>query len=144
MNRDAKPAPAAAVGVICVRDGEVLLVRRGTQPRLGEWSLPGGRIEYGEKAIEAAKRELLEETGVTAKIHGVLDVVDGLFPEIDRHYVLIDYLATWVSGEPRPGDDAAEARFFRVEDAIALVPLGRDGAGDPAGRGARAAAAKRY
>jgi 8-oxo-dGTP diphosphatase len=122
MNRDAKPAPAAAVGVICVRDGEVLLVRRGTQPRLGEWSLPGGRIEYGEKAIDAAKRELMEETGVTAKIHGVLDVVDGLFPEIDRHYVLIDYLATWVSGEPRPGDDAAEARFFRVEDAIALVP----------------------
>ena len=122
MNPDAKPAPAAAVGVICVRDGEVLLVRRGTQPRLGEWSLPGGRIEYGEKAIDAAKRELMEETGVTAKIHGVLDVVDGLFPEIERHYVLIDYLATWVSGEPRPGDDAAEARFFRVEDAIALVP----------------------
>jgi 8-oxo-dGTP diphosphatase len=122
MNRDAKPAPAAAVGVICVRDGEVLLVRRGTQPRLGEWSLPGGRIEYGEKAIDAAKRELMEETGVTATIHGVLDVVDGLFPEIERHYVLIDYLATWVSGEPRPGDDAAEARFFRVEDAIALVP----------------------
>ena len=114
--------PTAAVGVICVKGDEVLLVRRGTQPRLGEWSLPGGRIEYGEKAIDAARRELLEETGVTATIHGVLDVVDGLFPEIDRHYVLIDYLATWASGEPRAGDDAAEARFFRVEDAIALVP----------------------
>ena len=122
MNRDAKPAPAAAVGVICLKGEEVLLVRRGTQPRLGEWSLPGGRIEYGEKALDAARRELLEETGVTATIHGVLDVVDGLFPEIGRHYVLIDYLATWVSGEPRAGDDAAEARFFRVEDAIALVP----------------------
>ena len=113
MNRDAKPAPAAAVGVVCLRGDEVLLVRRGTAPRLGEWSLPGGRIEYGERALEAAARELLEETGVTAELHGVLEVVDGLFPEIGRHYVLIDYLATWASGEPRAGDDAAEAAFDR-------------------------------
>ena len=122
MNRDAKPAPAAAVGVVCLRGDEVLLVRRGTAPRLGEWSLPGGRIEYGERALEAAARELLEETGVTADLHGVLEVVDGLFPEIGRHYVLIDYLATWASGEPRAGDDAAEARFWPVEEAVALVP----------------------
>ena len=122
MKPDAKPSPAAAVGVVCLRGNEVLLVRRGTAPRLGEWSLPGGRIEYGERAVEAAARELLEETGVSAELHGVLDVVDGLFPEIGRHYVLIDYLATWTSGEPRAGDDAAEARFWPVEEAVALAP----------------------
>ena len=122
MKPDAKPAPAAAVGVVCLRGDEVLLVRRGTAPRLGEWSLPGGRIEYGERAVEAAARELLEETGVSAELHGVLDVVDGLFPEIGRHYVLIDYLATWTSGEPRAGDDAAEARFWPVDEAVALAP----------------------
>ena len=122
MSSAAKPAPAAAVGVVCLRGDEVLLVRRGTPPRLGEWSLPGGRIEYGERAIDAARRELMEETGVTADLHGVLDVVDGLFPEIERHYVLIDFLATWVFGQPRAGDDAAEARFWPIEEAIALVP----------------------
>jgi 8-oxo-dGTP diphosphatase len=121
MASDAKPAPVPTVGVVCLRGAEVLLIRRGTPPRLGEWSLPGGRIEPGERAVDAAARELLEETGVTAELHGVLDVVDGLFPEIGRHYVLIDYLATWRSGEPRAGDDAAEARFWPLDEALALV-----------------------
>ena len=121
MPKDAKPAPVPAVGVVCLRGEEVLLVRRGTAPRLGEWSLPGGRIEPGEKAIDAARRELMEETGVAAEFSGVLDVVDGLFPEIGRHYVLIDYLAEWVFGEPRAGDDAADARFFPIEEAARLV-----------------------
>jgi 8-oxo-dGTP diphosphatase len=99
----------------------VLLIRRGTAPRLGEWSLPGGRVEFGEALEAAALRELREETGVEAEIVELLAVVNGVFPEIGRHYVLIDYLARWVSGEPRGGDDAAEARFFPVEEAIALV-----------------------
>ncbi|HEY0052770.1 MAG TPA: NUDIX hydrolase [Caulobacteraceae bacterium] len=114
-------SPIAAVGVICFRDGEVLLIRRGSPPRLGEWSLPGGRIEPGELAEDAARRELLEETGVTAELIGLVEVVDGVFPEIGRHYVLIDYAARWVSGEPVAGDDAAEAAFHPLETALALV-----------------------
>lgn len=118
-----RPVPAA--GVVCVRDGEVLLIRRGTPPRLGEWSLPGGRIEWGESVQACALRELREETGVEAELAGLIDVVDGLFAveggEPARHYVLIDYAARWVSGEPVAGDDAAEARFFPAEEALALV-----------------------
>lgn len=115
------PAPVPAVGIVCLRDDEVLLIRRGTPPRQGEWSLPGGRIEPGERAVDAALRELREETGVEAEITGLIDVVDGLFPEAGRHYVLIDYAARWVSGEPAAGDDAIEARFValdRVEELI--------------------------
>lgn len=110
---DAGPArPVAAVGVVCLRGDEVLLIRRGTPPRVGEWSLPGGRIEWGERAADAALRELMEETGVEAELAGLLDVVDGIFPaEGGRHYVLIDYVARWISGEPRAGDDAADAAF---------------------------------
>jgi len=59
----------------------VLLIRRGKPPRLGEWSLPGGRIEWGERAEAAALRELREETAVEGAILGLLDVVDGLFGE---------------------------------------------------------------
>ena len=123
-DRPASPAPAPTVGVVCVRGDEVLLIRRGTAPRLGEWSLPGGRIEYGETLAAAAARELYEETGVEAELLGLLAVIDGLFLEMDRHYVLIDYLARWTSGEPRPGDDAADARFFRFEEAIEAVAWG--------------------
>ncbi|NJC41959.1 8-oxo-dGTP diphosphatase [Brevundimonas alba] len=102
----------------------MLLIRRGTPPRMGEWSLPGGRIEPGERAVDAALRELREETGVEAEIVGLVDVVDGLFPEAGRHYVLIDYAARWVSGEPVAGDDALEARFFPVNDVGGLIAWG--------------------
>lgn len=115
------PAPVPAVGVVCLRGDDVLLIRRGTPPRRGEWSLPGGRIEPGERAVDAALRELREETGVEAEITGLIDVVDGLFPEVGRHYVLIDYAARWLSGEPVAGDDAAEARFVTLHEAEALI-----------------------
>lgn len=113
--------PIPAVGVVCLRDDEVLLIRRGTPPRLGEWSLPGGRIEPGERATDAALRELREETGVAARLLGLIDVVDGLFPEQGRHYVLIDYAAEWIGGEPVAGDDAADAVFMPLEAALAAV-----------------------
>lgn len=109
--------PTAAVGVVCLRGAEVLLIRRGKAPRLGEWSLPGGRVEWGERLEAAALRELHEETGVTAEIMGLVDVVDGLFgaSATDAHYILVDYAARWVSGAPVAGDDAADARFVPIE-----------------------------
>ncbi|RIJ23621.1 NUDIX domain-containing protein [Henriciella barbarensis] len=114
-----RPQPAA--GVVCLREDQVLLIRRGTPPMTGEWSLPGGRIEPGETAKDAALRELKEETGVDAYIAGLLDVVDAIIKNregslITRHYVLCDYLAIWTSGEPLAGDDAAEAGFFDLSD----------------------------
>lgn len=113
--------PQAAAGVVCVKDGQVLLVRRGTPPMTGQWSLPGGRIEPGETAKEAALRELHEETGVEARLAGLIDVVDAIVKNRDgtlvtRHYVLCDYAAAWVSGEPVAGDDAAEAQFFDMAE----------------------------
>ncbi len=113
--------PTPAVGVVCFRGDEVLLIRRGRPPRQGQWSLPGGRIEPGETTLEAALRELHEETGVTAEILGLIDVVDGLFPETGRHYVLIDYAARWIAGEPCAGDDAAEAVFLPLDEAVVRV-----------------------
>ncbi len=117
--------PTPAAGIVCFRGSQVLLIRRGTAPRLDEWSLPGGRIEWGEAATAAALRELEEETGVKAELLGLIDVVDGLFHDetgaCERHYVLIDYAAAWRSGEPLAGDDAAEARFWPLQEALAKV-----------------------
>ena len=117
--------PVPAVGVVCFRGEEVLLIQRGTPPRRGEWSLPGGRIEPGEPAKTAALRELREETGVDAEIVGLVDVVDAIFNNrqgtlITRHYVLVDYAARWISGTPVAGDDAAEARFFHQSELGSL------------------------
>ena len=114
--------------MVCFRADEVLLVRRGTPPRQGEWSIPGGRVEWGEAASAAALRELREETGVEAELLGLIDVVDGLFLDEDggggRHYVLVDYAAVWRSGEPKASDDAAEACFWPLEEALAKVAWG--------------------
>lgn len=118
-----KPVPA--VGIVCLRGDEVLLVRRGNPPRAGEWSIPGGRIEPGETAISAALRELQEETSISAEIIGLVDVVDAIFENkagdlVTRHYVLIDYVARWVSGQPVAGDDANEAKFFGSDEIQSL------------------------
>ncbi len=109
MNEAQDRRPVAAAGVVCFRGEDVLLIRRGTPPREGQWSLPGGRIEFGERAEAAALRELREETGCVGEIVGLIDVVDGLME--DRHYVLVDYAVRWISGEPRAGDDAQDAAF---------------------------------
>lgn len=117
--------PVPAVGVVCIRGDEVLLIRRGTPPKQGEWSIPGGKIEPGEPAKMAALRELREETSVDAALEGLIDVVDAVFQSssgalITRHYVLIDFVARWQSGEPVAGDDAADARFFHQSELGSL------------------------
>ncbi len=120
MSQDPR-RPVPAVGIVCLRGDEVLLIRRGAPPRLGEWSLPGGKVEWGERLEAAALRELAEETSVEAELTGFIEVVDGLFPDPPtaaeaKHYVLIDYAARWISGEPVGGDDAADARFFPLSE----------------------------
>lgn len=122
--------PVAAVGIVCLRGDDVLLIRRGKPPFENQWSLPGGRIEWGERAREAALRELREETGCEAELLGLIDVVDAVMTarsggEADSHepwghYVLIDYAARWIAGEPAAGDDAREARFFAPAELEAL------------------------
>jgi 8-oxo-dGTP diphosphatase len=112
-----RPVPCA--GVVCLRGGQVLLIRRGKAPLKGEWSLPGGRMEMGEGVAQTALRELEEETGVSAELLGLIDVVDHFHD--GGQAVLIDYAARWIAGEPAAGDDAMDARFFPIDEAMALV-----------------------
>jgi len=111
--------PVPCVGVVCWRDDEVLLIRRGRPPRLGEWSIPGGKVEWGEPLLMAALRELREETGIAAEIIGLVEVYEII--DEDFHYVLIDYAARWISGEPAAADDADEALFLPFPAALDAV-----------------------
>ena len=110
-----------AAGVVCFRGDEVLLIRRATSPRIGEWSLPGGRLEKDEEPHAAALRELTEETGVTARLLGLIEIVDTIMGEPEKLYLLHDYAAVWTGGEPVPGDDADRAEFVSFEEACARV-----------------------
>ncbi len=108
------------VGLVVFRADQVLLIKRGKPPFLGQWSIPGGRVEYGESLRAAALRELAEETGVSARITGLIDVFEALpdGPAQDqRHMVMIDYAAEWTDGEARAGDDACAAAFVSIDDA---------------------------
>ena len=112
--------PLVGVGVVAVKDGRVLLIRRGKPPRDGRWSLPGGRQRLGETVRETARRELREETGIEAAVTALLDVVDSITRDqggaIAYHYTLVDFLAEWRDGAARAGGDAAEAVWADPDD----------------------------
>ena len=106
------------VGVVCIRGEDVLLIQRGTAPRKGEWSIPGGRIEPGETESQAALRELTEETSVSADLLTKITALDADFE--GYHYRLHDYLARWTSGDPVAGDDADKAKFVPLSEIETL------------------------
>ena len=113
MPREYPNVPLVGVGAVVVRDGHVLLIRRAKPPRQGEWSLPGGLQQLGETVFEAARREVLEETGVVIRPLAVIDVIDLIDRDrhdgrVRYHYTLIDVIAAWVSGEAVAAGDAMD------------------------------------
>jgi ADP-ribose pyrophosphatase YjhB (NUDIX family) len=113
--RENPTRPWVGIGVLAFRGADVLLIRRGRPPRLGEWSLPGGAQRLGEGAEACARRELREETGIEVGALELLAVVDAITPGENGtprfHYTIIDYLAQWQSGTPRPGGDVTETAW---------------------------------
>jgi ADP-ribose pyrophosphatase YjhB (NUDIX family) len=111
--------PIAATIAVVFHEGRILLVRRANPPDAGRWGFPGGKIEPGEPIEVAAVRELLEETGVRGRARQVFTAVDVFDRDgtgrLHRHFVLIAVLCEWVSGTPVAGDDALEARWFRLD-----------------------------
>jgi len=124
MGREYPDNPMVGVGAVIVEQNRVLLIRRGTAPLLGEWSLPGGVLECGETLREAVVREAREETGLvveTGEMLGVYErVIRGDEGRVRYHYVLIDFLCCPVSGDLKAGSDAADVRWFTRDELSAL------------------------
>ena len=121
---DAPIVPRAAASAAIFRGSKVLLVRRGSPTLKGLWSLPGGHIEAGERAADAARREVQEETGVACEISQFLDLHE-VFPcdedgRLRAHYLIAVFAGRWLAGEPEAAADAAEAGFFTLEAAARL------------------------
>jgi 8-oxo-dGTP diphosphatase len=124
MKRSYPEQPILGVGAVIVDAGQVLLVRRATEPLKGEWSVPGGVLELGEKLHDAVRREVLEETGLTVEPGAVLEVLDNIFTDGDGqteyHYVLVDYLCRKISGEATAGTDVSDVKWVSESDLPAM------------------------
>jgi len=111
--------PKIAVGAIVVDDSSpddrrIVLVRRAKPPMAGRWSLPGGKLEFGETIESALMREIFEESGLQVQIGSLVEIVEVI--DSPYHYVILDYVCRRTGGELRPGDDASEVVLVRPMD----------------------------
>jgi 8-oxo-dGTP diphosphatase len=113
------PDPKVAVAVLVSHDGKVLLTRRANEPQRGYWSLPAGFMDAGEHPERAAERECLEETGLIVHVTRLLDIIPGQAHTRGAD-LLIVYLAEFLHGILKPGDDAERVDYFSIND---LPPL---------------------
>lgn len=117
--------PRAAVSAAIFRDGRLLLVQRARPPSAGLWSFPGGHIEPGEAAIDAARREVLEETGIEARLAGIAGIKDVVHRNdsggVLFHRVIIVFWGVWVAGEAQASSDAGAAVWYEAGEIAQLA-----------------------
>ena len=118
-DREYPARPIVGIGIVVIKDDTVLLVRRGKPPNVGAWTLPGGAQELGETAEDAARRELLEETGLeVGELHFAATVDNIRRDETGRvrfHYTIIDFAARWAAGVPVADTDVTEALWAPLD-----------------------------
>jgi ADP-ribose pyrophosphatase YjhB (NUDIX family) len=126
-SREYPQRPMVGVGGVIIVQGRALLIRRGSEPLLGEWSIPGGMLELGETLEQGVARELLEETGLTVRVIELIEVFDRIYVESTAgaeegkkgprfHYVIVDYLCERIAGDAMAGSDVTDVVFATEEE----------------------------
>jgi 8-oxo-dGTP diphosphatase len=126
-SREYPDRPMVGVGGVVIEDGRALLIRRGSEPLRGEWSIPGGTLELGETLEEGVARELLEETGLEVKVAELIEVFDRIYLEsaagelVDKkrprfHYVIVDYLCGRIGGTAVAASDVTDVAWAREDE----------------------------
>ena len=126
-SREYPDRPVVGIGGVIINQDRTLLIRRGNEPLLGEWSIPGGTLEIGESLEEGVARELLEETGIEVRVLELIEVFDRIYREDGStggavkgrprfHFVIADYLCERLGGEPHAGSDVTDVAFAREEE----------------------------
>ena len=119
MAREFPENPVVGVGAVIVQDGKVLIIKRAHEPRKGEWSLPGGRVELGETLLEATRREIREETGLEVEVGALIELFDRVHRRDGRvqyHFVIADFLCTPCGGTLAAADDALDVAWVLPEE----------------------------
>jgi 8-oxo-dGTP diphosphatase len=132
-SREYPERPVVGVGGVIIDNGRAVLIRRGSEPLRGQWSIPGGTLELGESLKEGVARELREETGLDVRVLELIEVFDRIFPD-ERlqstekkrrprfHFVIVDYLCERIGGEPLAGSDVTDVAFS-TEDELSKYSL---------------------
>ena len=127
MAREYPDRPVVGVGGVVIEDGRALLIKRGSEPLLGQWSIPGGTLELGESLQQGVARELLEETALEVQVLDMIEAFDRIFLDPaapnagDRsrpkyHYVIVDYLCERLAGEAKAGSDVTDIAYAREDE----------------------------
>jgi ADP-ribose pyrophosphatase len=124
--REYPERPIVGVGGVLIENGKALLIRRGSEPLLGQWSIPGGTLELGETLVEGVARELLEETGIVVRVLDLIEAFERIHPYSPPesrgpeprprfHFVIVDYLCEKIRGEAKAGGDALDLVYAAEE-----------------------------
>jgi 8-oxo-dGTP diphosphatase len=127
LSREYPDRPVVGVGGVVIVEGRALLIRRGSEPLRGQWSIPGGTLELGESLERGVARELLEETGLEVRVLELIEVFDRVYQGDDAnrsplrngpkyHFVIADYLCERISGEAIAGSDVTHVAFAREDE----------------------------
>ena len=124
--------PQIGVGAVVIKDNRILLVKRKHPPAENQWAIPGGRLQWGETLKEACEREIFEETGIKIKAGDLIHTFEVIDRQADGnirfHYVILDFLAEYLSGVAQAGDDALAVGWFDAQQLkkIKLNPFTRE------------------
>ncbi len=120
MKRLYPDQPVVGIGAVIIKEGKIVLIKRGNEPSKGKWSIPGGLVELGENLEAAVIREVKEETCLEVENPHLIDVVENVdldeHYKVKYHYIIIDYLVQFKTGTIKAASDAAELRWVQFEE----------------------------